>query len=64
MRAPHILIVLLLLAVVASNLYVELYWDYRDAPPDIKKALILGGLGMLGLALLGIPLLRRGGRGE
>lgn len=60
MRAPHILVILLLLAVVASNLYVELYWDYRDAPSNVKTALILGGVGMLGLALLGIPLLRRG----
>lgn len=62
MRAPHILIILLLLAVVASNLYVQLNYDYADAPPDIKKALLLGGVAMLGLALLGFPLLMRRGR--
>jgi len=59
-RAPHILIILLIVLAVGSSLYVQLNWDYRDAPGSIKTALLLGGVGMLGLALLGIPLLRRG----
>ncbi|BBC20935.1 hypothetical protein [Aeropyrum globular virus 1] len=63
MRHGGILIILLIAAVVGANLYVQLSWDYADAPPDVKQALLIGGLGMLGLALLGFPLLlRRGGR--
>ena len=53
------ILLLLILVVVASNLIVEL-WDYRDAPSEIKWALIVGAAGVLVLGLLvGIPLTRR-----
>ena len=62
MRAPHLLVFLLVLLAIGSSIYVDLYWNYRDAPENIKTALLLGGVGMLGLALLGFPLLAKRGR--
>ena len=63
MRIPHILLVLLILVALGSQLYVQLEYDYAAAPEDVRHALIIGGVAMLVLAVLGLPIiLRRGVR--
>ena len=52
MRAPHALLVLLILAAVGSQLYVQLNYDYADAPQGVKLALLVGAGAMALLALL------------
>ena len=60
MRVPHILLALLILVALGSQLYVQLEYDYAGAPEDVRHALIVGGVAMLVLAILGLPILLRG----
>ena len=57
------LLVLLVLAALASHAYVALRWDYRDAPSSVKYALGLGFLATALLALILGPRMLRGRRG-
>lgn len=61
MRTPHLILILLILLALGSQAYVQLNYDYRDAPENVKTALLLGAGAMILLALLlGPRLLRRG----
>ena len=61
MRSPHILLVILILVALASQAYVQLEYDYRDAPENVRLALLAGvGAMMLLAILIGPRLLRRG----
>jgi len=58
-NAGHALVLLLLLALLASQAYVEYNYDYRDAPEDVKTALLVGfGLTALLAVLVGPKLIR------
>ncbi len=63
MRPVHLLLILLILAALGSQLYVEYSWEYRDAPSNVRLAVLGGGVAMLLLALLLGPRLLRRGRG-
>ncbi len=34
-------------------------WEYREAPPEVKWAVILSGVGMAALGVMGLAMLRR-----
>ena len=63
MRPMHLLLILLILAALGSQLYVEYSWEYRDAPDNVRLAVLGGGVAMLLLALLLGPRLMKRGRG-
>lgn len=60
MRPVHILILLLVLVAIGSQLYVQLQYDYADAPDSVKRALVLGAGAVALLALLVGPRVLRG----
>ena len=58
----RVLLLLLAAAMVGAQLYVDLEWSYRDAPPNVKAALVLGGLVAVLIAVLLGPALAGPGR--
>ena len=64
MRPIHLLLVFLVLLALGAQLYVQLHYDYRDAPEDVRNALVLGaGATALLVLLLGPRMLSRGRAG-
>ncbi len=62
-RALHVFIVFLVLLALGSQVYVQLHYDYADAPENVKMALIAGAGAMAVLALLLGPRVLARGRG-
>ena len=61
MRPVHLLLVFLVLLALGAQLYVELHYDYADAPSDVKRALLVGaGATAVLVLLLGPRMLSRG----
>ncbi len=63
MRAAHLLVVLLVLVALGSQAYVQLNYDYKDAPESVRLALLAGAGALALLAILVGPRMLRGRRG-